>query len=182
MSIKGIQMRSVTLPIGTRLIFESLADISEAMGEDREKVIYELAKESLHSFTPSGEIGDNPTKNERINVHDFFESFPEIFSIKTGIIARSMKGKTQADIKNTIRNIQSSIVTLIKAYAGKKKSKEFNLFASTVIVKTIGTLFEMIPSDIDKIINTNRIKLGDTKEDQQRFIEEVKDIWNIEIV
>jgi len=62
-------MKKITLNIGTRMIFDALADISVANGEDREKVVYALAKEAvLHSFTPSGEIGDNPSRKDKITI------------------------------------------------------------------------------------------------------------------
>jgi len=170
-------MKKVTLPIGTKIIFESLANIAATHGEDPDKAIYEMARESISSFTPSGEIGDNPVKAKRINTKDFFKSFDYIFSPKDGLIAKKMKGQSRAEINQTINNVKAATLVLINSFIGNKKDKNFKLFASTVILKTVGILFELRHKDIVQIIDNQ----GINDLDQEDFVEAVKDIWELEL-
>lgn len=115
--------KKVTLPVGNKLIFDALADIAYQYESHKPKdakafkedVCNELGAEAfLFSFTPSGEIGDNP-QTPRI-AETFYDSFPEIFSPKSGVVAINMTGESKAKVNNAIFRVKSSTVNLIQVY------------------------------------------------------------------
>lgn len=198
--------KKVTLPIGDKLIFESLAEIAYSVETNPPKnktefiqtVSDELGKEAfLHSYTPSGEIGSNPYNSNL----SFFDLFDEIFSMRDGIIAVNMAGMKKAKVKSSIRQTKSSIVNLIKVYTdiideqeksyekrhGKLRSIQkqyFNMFVATIFMKSIGMLFAIEPDDIYKILKKKGVlnssgALSDKK--KKLFVSDIKDSFFIEI-
>lgn len=121
---KVLERKTVTLPISNRKIFQALADIAAVVEEVspkereafRESVMNELGTEAfLKSFTPSGEIGDNP-QTQRI-AETFYDSLNDIVG-PTGTVTKMMKRSTSSDtvLKNRMFRFKSAIVNLIQLY------------------------------------------------------------------
>ena len=119
-----MKKKTVTLPISNQKIFQSLADIAAVVEEipakDREEfrqhIMNELGTEAfLKSFTPSGEIGDNP-QAPRI-AETFYDSLNDLVG-PTGTITKLMKKSTNSDnvLKNRMFRFKSAIVNLIQLY------------------------------------------------------------------
>jgi hypothetical protein len=116
--------KTVTLPISNKKIFRDLAEFAfkvenlpqEEKEDFIEDVMNQLAKEAfLFSFTPSGEIGDNP-QTPRIS-ETFYDNFPDLFGSK-GLITKVLGQNTESDrvLKNRMHRFKSSIINLIQLY------------------------------------------------------------------
>lgn len=177
--------KKITLPVGNKIIFDYMAEaymarekkIPKNPEEFVRKISDDLAKEAfLHSFTPSGEIGsgENP---RRVKEKNFFEHFDELFSPIDGVIAFNMPHAGKSKIKQTIKEVKSIIVSLVKVYTSfqhpkmnEKEKKRFNLFVAVVVTNTIKEILSM--SD-EEILNDISSKILSRLNDSD-FIESLK--------
>lgn len=161
--------KKITLPIGNKIIFDYMAEAymthEKRKPKNPEEYVKELsddlAKEAfLHSFTPSGEIGsgENP---RRVKSTDFFEHFDDLFSPDSGIIAYYMPHAGKAKIKQTIKEVKSVIVSLVKIYSSfnhpkmsARDQKRFNLFVAVIITNTIKQVLCISNQEVIKDINS----------------------------
>ena len=202
--------KKVTLPIGNKLIFDALADIAISCEKKKPKdtqrfideVGFELAEEAfLFSFTPSGEIGDNPRVKNDADI--FLKAFDNIFSKSHGIIALSMKGEPKSKINNAIRKIKAALVEISKVYTqdmmpkkdtrtsgavNEEIDKYLNLFITTLLFNQVGRILSIEPSDIvramkkfkslginDAMSEKEKLKVLKSHENKKRFIAKVKE-------
>ena len=118
------KVKQVTLPISNRKIFNYLADFAfmvEDLPENKKKefvedIMNQLGSEAfLHSFTPSGEIGDNP-QTPRI-AESFYDSINDLVGV-SGSVTKVLASNTNSDRvkKNREHRFKSSVVNLIQVY------------------------------------------------------------------
>ena len=173
--------KKITLPIGNKLIFDALGKIALKAEKKKPKneqqfideIGFELAEEAfLFSFTPSGEIGDNPVRKSDAEI--FLKSFDSLFSKRFGSIAGAMDGEPKSKINNAIRKVKSALVEIASVYtkemfptpAKSKKArtgdidadvqeeieKYFNLFVTALIFHETANIFSIEPVDILRAI------------------------------
>jgi hypothetical protein len=201
--------KKVTLPIGNKAIFDSLAKIAlkceKKKPDDAQKFMKEvgdeLAEEAfLFSFTPSGEIGDNPIQKSESEI--FLKSFDNIFSKNYGVIALAMKGESKAKINNAIRRIKAALVEISKIYTkemipkrdsrssgqvNNEIDKYLNLFVTTLLFNQVGNILSIEPSDIlremkkfktlgisDAMNDKEKLRILKSSENKKRFIDKIK--------
>lgn len=129
---------TVTLPVGSALIYEKLAEIAWSVENENHKnnpsknadkkefidsVLQDLGKEAfLYSYTPSGEIGsgdsdyrDNP-QTPRI-AKNFYDGIADIVG-PTGSVTKAMGRNTNSPVvvKNRMFRFKSSIINLVQVY------------------------------------------------------------------
>lgn len=125
-----MKKKTVTLPIGSKAIFEKIAAIAWSVEDDKDPdekeefinyFVQELGKEAfLHSFTPSGEIGDgsNIQSNPVQQVDDFYRSeLSDLFG-ENGTITSILSENTSSDavVKSRELRYKGAIISLIKLF------------------------------------------------------------------
>lgn len=135
-------MKKVTLPISNLPIYEELAmsyldteGISEKDPSYHDRVgavVYDLAVEAyLESFTPSGEIGNNPRTPKVADT--FFKEFDDILGAR-GFFKTKLANKTDEYIASKERQFKGIIVNLSQLYLETQaslKTKGRNLSDNT---------------------------------------------------
>lgn len=174
---KGKQVKQVTLPIGAKMIYETLADIAWRVEKQSSKgkpkitkddfydyMLQVLGKDAfLYSFTPSGEIGsgdsdyrENPT-TPRISdkFYDLFASYIGPEGSITRLFAND--GSPSRVQKNRMFRLKSSIVNLVQLYL-EASMKEYN---SSKLISVDGRIFDQEGNRV-KGVKSKRNKSNDT--------------------